>query len=91
MDQKEFAEARGYSVWFLVGNGGMDPYSSPYTIPNNCPHNPFPHFLLSTREFWIIKGQKWAKFFKSLRLPLDTEAYTVLSAPTKDTFRGVFE
>ena len=27
----------------------MDPYSSPF--PNNSPHNPFPHSLLSTREF----------------------------------------
>ena len=25
----------------------MDPYSSPYIIPNNSPHNPFPHSLLS--------------------------------------------
>ena len=34
----------------LVGNGGMDPYSSPYIIiPNNSPHNPFPHSLESTR------------------------------------------
>ena len=29
------------SVWFLVGNGGMDPYSSFYIIPNKSPHNPF--------------------------------------------------
>ena len=32
------------SPWCLVGNGGMDPYSSPYIIPNDSPHNPFPHF-----------------------------------------------
>ena len=32
------------AVWCLVGNGGMDPYSSPYIIPNNSPHNPFPPF-----------------------------------------------
>ena len=25
-------------------------YSSPYIIPNNSPHNAFPHSLLSTRE-----------------------------------------
>ena len=37
-------------VWFLVGNGGMDPCSSPYIIPNNSPHNPFPHSLLRTRQ-----------------------------------------
>ena len=28
----------------------MDPYSSPYIIPNNSLHNPFPHSLLSTRQ-----------------------------------------
>ena len=27
----------------------MDPYSSPDTIPNDIPYNPFPHSLLSTR------------------------------------------
>ena len=27
----------------------MDPYNSPYTIPQNCPNNPFPHSLLRTR------------------------------------------
>ena len=37
-----------FSVWCL-GNGGMDPYSSPYIIPNNSPHNPFPHSLRRTR------------------------------------------
>ena len=40
-----------FSVWFLVRNGGMDPYSSPYIIPNsNSLHNPFPHSLLRTRQ-----------------------------------------
>ena len=38
------------SVWFFVGNGGMDPCSSPYTIPNNSPQYPFPHSLARTRE-----------------------------------------
>ena len=38
------------TVWCLVGNGGMDPYSSPYIIPNNSLHNPFPHSLLRTRQ-----------------------------------------
>ena len=28
----------------------MDPYSSPYIIPNNNPYTPFLHSLLSTRE-----------------------------------------
>ena len=44
------------SVWCLVGNGGMDPHSSLYIIPDSGPHNPFPafpHSLLSTRqELW---------------------------------------
>ena len=26
------------TVWFLVGNGGMDPYSSPYIIPITQSH-----------------------------------------------------
>ena len=34
------------TVWYLVGNRGMDPYSSPYIIPNIRLHNPFPHSLL---------------------------------------------
>ena len=38
------------SVWCLVGNGGMDPHTSPYIIPNNSLHNPFPHSLLRTRQ-----------------------------------------
>ena len=37
------------TVWFLVGNGGMDPYGSPYIFPNSL-HNPFPHSLLRTRQ-----------------------------------------
>ena len=28
----------------------MDPYSSPYIIPNKNPYVPFPHSLLSTKE-----------------------------------------
>ena len=28
----------------------MDPYSSPYIIPNNNPYNPFLHSLLSSRR-----------------------------------------
>ena len=28
----------------------MDAYSSPYIIPNNSLHNPFPHSLLRTRQ-----------------------------------------
>ena len=42
------------TVWFLVGNGGMDPYSSPYIIPNYSPKNPSPQSLLSTRELISI-------------------------------------
>ena len=37
--------------WCLVGNGGMDPCSSPYIIiPSNRPQHPFPHSLLRTRQ-----------------------------------------
>ena len=28
----------------------MDPYSSPYIIPNSSPNKPFPHSLLRTRQ-----------------------------------------
>ena len=35
--------------------GGMDPYSSPYIIPNASLHNPFPHSLPSTREDRLLK------------------------------------
>ena len=28
----------------------MDPYSSPYILPNDSPHNLFPHSLLRTRQ-----------------------------------------
>ena len=38
------------SVWCLAGNGGMDPCSSPYIIPSNNLHNPFPQSLLRTRQ-----------------------------------------
>ena len=31
----------------------MDPYSSPDIIPNNSPHNPFPHSLVRTRQFSV--------------------------------------
>ena len=44
------------AVWCLVGNGGMDPYSSPYILPKNSPHNPFPHSLLSTRQIECCRG-----------------------------------
>ena len=33
----------------------MDPYSSPYIIPNSNPHNPFPHSLQRTLVV-ILKG-----------------------------------
>ena len=40
-----------YSVWFLVGNGGMDPYDNPLRVPNSSPYNPFLHSLLGTRQY----------------------------------------
>ena len=43
----------------------MDPYSSPYIIPNNGPHNPFPHPPLRTRQRWMVldlmDGGSWAE------------------------------
>ena len=43
--------SKGVSTYpFLVGNGGMDSYSSPYIIPTSSPHKPFPHSLLRTRQ-----------------------------------------
>ena len=53
----------------------MDPDSSPYIIPNIDPHDPFPHYLLSTRELWLSldpyvkvgywysRGSKWSSAF----------------------------
>ena len=38
------------SPWCSAGNGGMDPYSSPRTIPNTSLHNPFLHSRLRTRQ-----------------------------------------
>ena len=32
----------------------MDRYYSPYIVPNNRLHNPFPHSLLSTRELRML-------------------------------------
>ena len=53
------SKARAVAPWCLVGNGGMDsydsplrvPYSSSLRVPYSSPYNPFPHSLLSTREF----------------------------------------
>ena len=39
-----------HAVWCTVGNGGMDPYSSPYIIPIDSLHTPFPHSLPRTRQ-----------------------------------------
>ena len=40
----------GLAPWCLRGKGGMDPYGSPYIIPDNDPYNPVPLSLLGTRE-----------------------------------------
>ena len=45
-----FDKAGTTTLWFLVGNGGMDPYDSPLRSPLVGPNNPFPHSLLRTRE-----------------------------------------
>ena len=50
-----------------VGSGGMDPYSSPYIIPNNRLHNPFPHSLLRTRQ--QISARAYAQASEVCLLP----------------------
>ena len=42
----------------------MDPYSSPYIIPNSSLHNPFPHSLLRTRQVSVtgVRGVKGLGF-----------------------------
>ena len=43
------------TVWCLVGNGGLDPYSSPLLVPNNSLHNPqspFPTKNQTEKGFW---------------------------------------
>ena len=44
---------------FLVGNGGIDPYSSPYIIPDNSLQNLFPHSLQSTRQQRLLEVGPW--------------------------------
>ena len=39
-----------------LGNGGTDPYSSPYIIPTKSPHNPFPHSGLGFTVGFRAKG-----------------------------------
>ena len=42
--------------WFLVGNGGMDPYDSPLRSPIVVPKPPFLHSLLRTSQsVWSLK------------------------------------
>ena len=55
------------TVWFLVRNGGMDPYSSPYIIPNNSLQNPFPHSLLRTTQL-IFRSVVWTCHGTRIRL-----------------------
>ena len=47
----------------------MDPYSSPYIIPNNSHYNPFPHSLLSTRESSSGCDQLMERFPGNLQTP----------------------
>ena len=49
---------------------GMDPYSSPYIIPNDSPQYPYPHSLLSTREFWghqVLEADVTLKRFREFQ------------------------
>ena len=40
------------SLWFLAGNGGMEPYDTPLRSPIVVPKNPFLHSLLRTSQSW---------------------------------------
>ena len=40
----------GYTVWFLVGNGGMDYGDYSWGLYRDWYRDPFPHSLLSTRQ-----------------------------------------
>ena len=61
------------SLWFLVGNGGMDPYDNPLKlkVPYSSPNNLFLHSLLRTRESWRHPENSLEYlFFLSCRVPL---------------------
>ena len=45
----------GLSVWFLVGNGGMDYGDYYWGEYRDYYRDPFPHSLLSTRGFLMIR------------------------------------
>ena len=51
----------------------MDPYSSPYRMLNNNPYNPFPHSLLSAREF--SGGSRDAQYSKEFCTVLTTASH----------------
>ena len=51
------------SVWFLVGNGGVDPYDAPLRVPYSGPYNPFPHSPLRTRQY-VTALSSWTSLLK---------------------------
>ena len=61
------------TVWCVVGNGGMDPYSSPYIIPIvvSIVHSPFPT-KNQTEDDW----SNWA-----LELPVPIPACSPKDTP----------
>ena len=42
----------------------MDPFSSPYIIPNSSFHNPFPHSLLRTRQQFKLTEQGLLRLYR---------------------------
>ena len=49
------------SVWFLVGNGGMDYGDYYWGLYRDYYRGPFPHSLLSTRQFFVVSSSFYPK------------------------------
>ena len=49
------------TVWFLVGNGGMDYGDHYWGLCRDYYRDPFPHSLLSTRQ-WLHQGIEGLEF-----------------------------
>ena len=59
------------SHWCLVGNGGMDPHSSPFILFNDNPHNPFPHSLPVPGLPYLLDGVVFHGFGRLVFAELD--------------------
>ena len=62
----------------------MDPYSSPYIIPNSNPHNPFPHSLQRTLVV-ILKGTLKGTLIVILKGTLKGTLIVILNGTLKGT------